>query len=1002
MAHNRIHWRVLVSLSLVALGVLTRCPFGSAQRTPAQYSVTSWGHKDGLPSTFLYAIAQTGDGFLWLGTADGLVRFDGVQFTPWHPALPAGQPLGQVRALVAARDGSLLIGTGTGLFGRMRNGNLQTAQLYSPVESIQESQDGSLWVATSTDLWHLEDASLQPRQSPIAMPAGWLSGPLQDSDGTEWITTQAGIFSVDGHRLVRRKDQGAWLFHNQDGHLAWLDQRGDIHSLQQSDSQRRANVPQPSSLTIAQVTADRSGCVWIATQGNGVLRLATTGGHTATEHFTRDDGLSSNFVRAIFQDREQNLWVATENGLNRLRRNDVLLLTRQNGLLSDTVTSIAAGNDGSLWLATPDGLERLRNEQPATYRGVRVLSLLMSLDQQLWAGSARGLLRWDNGRLVASKEDAEFAAVTTLTQGAAGTLWFYDAEKGLFRQQSGHAPTTVTNLFLRHQAVTAMVAVTDNEMWFGLAGGNIVAYRQGAFHTYSQADGLPGGAIHGLATGRTGELWAATERGLCLFTTGTRFTCWNAQSGLPGDRVLWALPDRKGNLWLGYNIGVAQINIQQLRATVSPAGGPFHGKLFDDGDGIENSPSLRGNSPAVFAPDGRLWLTTTRGVAILDPAHLRTNLLPPPVRILGLEADGQTINLAQPVRLRPLTRSLQFSFTALSLSDPRKVRFRYRLDGFDRQWHDGGGRRDAFYTNLPPGRYFFRVRAANNDGVWNDAGATLPFVLAPAYYQTVWFRLVFLGAVLLGGALVFRSRLRVAKRIMRMRYEERMEERTRIAQELHDHLIQEMMGISMQLEVADELTPSGERAKRPLQRALSLARSAIANGRLTLQSLRSRPISASTLMDTLRQTAESYPKKEGVSVHYIVEGEERLLHPEIAEDLSEIGQEALRNALKHAGGADISVLLRYSPSSLELRVQDHGGGIADTLLHTGIPGHFGLAGMRERAARIAAVMTIDSRSCQGTTVHVSVPASRAWQEEAASKASYLSRLFRTARQEKAK
>ena len=368
----------------------------------------------------------------------------------------------------------------------------------------------------------------------------------------------------------------------------------------------------------------------------------------------------------------------------------------------------------------------------------------------------------------------------------------------------------------------------------------------------------------------------------------------------------------------------------------------------------------------------------------MDPARLNVNFLPPPVHILGLDADGQSVDVSRPISLRPLTRSVRFSFTGVSLTVPRKVRFRYMLEGFDREWRDGGATREAFYTNLPPRRYTFRVLASNNDGVWNNSGAQLTFFLKPAYYQTWWFRLLCAAAVVIAAILVFRRRLRSAQRLLRLRFEERMEERTRIAQELHDHLIQEMVGISMQLEVADELTPGSADAKTPLHRALKLSRSAIANGRLTLQSLRQPRVTAAALIDSLRRTADAYPEQNRIPVEYRVDGHERLLRPDIAEDLCELGMEALRNALKHVRKGTIHVDVRYGAAKLELTVIDEGEGITEQVLQAGIPGHYGVAGMRERAARMEAALSINSVPGQGTTVHVAVPAARAYQDERSS------------------
>jgi signal transduction histidine kinase/ligand-binding sensor domain-containing protein len=1003
-----VKWLHQIPLIVAVLGVLAPCQLVYAAQMTPQYSITVWGHKDGLPSTFVYAIAQTDDGFLWLGTADGLVRFDGVQFASWRSIQPSEAPLGQVGALCVSSHGGLWLGTSAGTLGRIRNDRLQSTSLHSAVESIEEARDGSLWVAGATTLWHLDATNLSLIQPPMALSGNWLSGPLEDDDGTQWITTRQGVFRVDSqNKLTPIDGHLSWLFPAQDGRLALLDESGRVRSPQNEKTIRRSGgvVPQPS--TIFGVTAAGDGSLWIALRGNGIMRLTTAGANVSERRFTRNDGISSDFVRVVFEDREHNLWAATEDGLNRLRPNNVLSLTRREGLLNGTVTSIAPARDGSVWLGTLAGLERMAGGKQEVYlQGTGILSLLTSRDGQIWAGTTRGLMQWTNGSMFLQPQDAKFNTITALAEDATGTLWVYDHNEGLFRQQPGQPPEAVTNSELAGKSVTAMYSGQSGEVWFGLDNGDMVTYRGGAYHAYSTRDGLSGGKVHGMSEGTAGGLWVATERGLCLFT-GEHFDCRNTQNGLPGNRILWAISDAIGNMWLGYSIGVARLDLRELRDAEVRGAEKLRWKLYDDRDGIESSPDLNGNAPAALAQDGRLWLTTSQGVSVLDPAHLRSNPHPPQVHILEVEADGQQMDLSRRINMPPLTRSIQFSFTGLSLSDPQNVRFRYRLDGFDREWRDGGSRRYASYTNLPPGRYLFRVCAANSDGVWNNTGAALDFNLAPAYFQTLWFRLLCLGVALAGALFLFRVRLLSAQRNMRLRYEERVEERARIAQELHDHLIQEMVGIGMQLEVADALTPGSAGAKSPLERALALSRSAIASGRLTLHSLRSRPMSGTVLLETLRAVVEAYARTDRPPVQYLVDGNERPLGPEIAEDVSEISQEALRNALKHAGNSTIVAHLHYGAASFDLSVRDDGGGIDDSVLRSGAPGHYGIVGMRERAARAQAELTIQSTLGRGTTVHVRVPAIRAYQNDPDANAGAKNRWstwwpFRRARKEMGK
>ena len=299
-------WRDRFSWVVTSLGLLVICPLIRAEQITAQYSVASWGHKDGLPSTFVLSIAQTSDGFLWLGTDDGLVRFDGVQFTQWRPAMPKGELPGQVRVVRVSPHGELLFGTGTGLVGIMRKDEVEATQLDTAVDSIQDAADGSVWVATNAALWHLAAGTLEPTEPPIQLPAGWASGPLQGGDGREWIATQTGLFYVDAGRIVQVASGRTWLLTAPSGHPAWLDQNGGLHLLGISGAQAGTRAIANSGAAISTVMADSNGCLWIGTAGDGVLRVPSDP-RAPVQHYTRSDGLSSGFIRSIFEDREHKI-----------------------------------------------------------------------------------------------------------------------------------------------------------------------------------------------------------------------------------------------------------------------------------------------------------------------------------------------------------------------------------------------------------------------------------------------------------------------------------------------------------------------------------------------------------------------------------------------------------------------------------------------------------------------------------------------------------------------
>jgi signal transduction histidine kinase len=378
-------------------------------------------------------------------------------------------------------------------------------------------------------------------------------------------------------------------------------------------------------------------------------------------------------------------------------------------------------------------------------------------------------------------------------------------------------------------------------------------------------------------------------------------------------------------------------------------------------------------SAAVRAVDRSLWFRTSEGVAIIDSQHMATNLVAPPVHIERIVADAADIDMVRPVRLRPLTMDVEIDYTALSLAEPRNVRFRYKLEGFDSEWRDAGGRRQAFYTNLPPRAYRFRVVGSNNDGVWNDAGAGLDFTLLPAFYQTRAFLLLSaIGLIIVSWGL-YRLRVWQVTSRLRDRFEERLKERTRIAQDLHDNLIQDVMGISLQIEVTEQLLPGDVPARKSLGRALRLCRSALEQGRRTLNDLRSGPLSAVDLVRSFSQLSDECAGESGIRADVIVEGSERPLNATAGNDVLQVGRQAIANAFQHSHAREIHVLLSYGQQQLQIRVQDNGSGMTEEQLNAARPGHYGIVGMHERAERLGGSLSIRSRAGEGTEVTLLVP-----------------------------
>lgn len=952
----------------------------------SEYTHTVWTHKDGLPSAFIYSIAQTQDGYLWLATTDGLVRFDGVRFVHWRPKTGHTALLGVVRSLCAARDGSLWIGTAAGLVGHIRGDDLTTFSVGAQAEAMLEDRDGTLWVTTEDRVLRFRSGTQEQIGTAMTLPGTFFSGPFQDESGSTWLSTDNGVLRLDSRdpelRFVTVTKSKYWLSEDTSGTI-WIT-RPDGSTRPVNDGQMFTGTGRIKTLEVHTVLRDSGGNTWIGTLGQGLARLRADS-HDARkkERFSQLDGLSGDFVWCLLEDREHNIWVGTQNGLNRFRDEKVTTLTGREGLASESVSALAAGPEGAIWASTSVGINRIDGQHRDLYlKGASAMGLSVDSKNVLWAGTNRGVARLENGKWwnLPMPAGIRLQDVTVITADQEKGVWLIDARKGLYRWANGRITDFSNEPLLKGKSILAARGDGRGKVWFGLYEGGVVVFDGHRFHAYSETDGLAGGSVNAVHIDDLATVWIGTERGLSRLE-GQKFVTWNMANGLPGERVLWILSDSGGRIWLGYSIGVACVSRSELDRAARDSSHRVAYSFLDDGDGLKGNPERGWQSPAVRAGDGNLWFRTSEGVAVVDPQDLTRNLVVPPVHVERLVADGAAVDATQPVRLQPLTRDIEVDYTALSLAEPRNVRFRYKLEGFDSDWRDAGMRRHAFYTNLRPRAYRFRVLACNNDGVWNETGASLDFDLLPAFYQTQWFRLFCALVLIILAWGAYRLRVWQVTTHLRERFEERLKERTRIAQELHDSLIQDVMGISLQIEVTDELLPADLPAKQSLARALRLCKSALDAGRRTLSDLRSAPISAADLVKSFSQSTDELARDTGTVVDVIVEGRERPLNALAGNDVLQTGRQAIINALQHAHARKIHVLLSYGERLLQIRVQDNGRGINEETLNLRRPGHYGIAGMKERAERLGGSISIRSRVGEGTEVNLTVPAHLLYQDD---------------------
>jgi len=721
----------------------------------SQYAHTSWTVRDGYSPGAVFAMAQTPDGYLWLGAEFGLFRFDGLRFTRWQP--PAGQTLPEnPYSLLVSRDGTLWIGTYAGLAswdGAKLTLYPEIGKLF--VTSLLEDREGAVWAGTfeaPARLCRVRSGRPQCFEGDFGK---WILSLTEDSSGALWAAAETGLwrwrpgspklYEAPGMRLgdLTTTADGQLLIGIRGAGLKRL--AGEVLEPYQV---RSASTP-GGLLTDRDVNSnkllrDRDGGLWIGTDERGLIHLHDR----KADFFTKADGLSGNVACSLFEDREGNIWFASSAGLDRFRAMPVATISVKQGLPSDATKSVVASADGSVWVATHQGLIRWTNTGPTAY-GVKAglpndeaQSLFQDFRGRVWVTTNRGLAYVDDDRLVTvsgltSKE------VFSITGDQDGTLWL-SGNEGFSRWQNGRFIENLSWSSLGRQQQAKVLVADGGGVWLAFwRDGGVLYFKDGKVRaSYSATDGLGAGHVAGLRLDREGALWASTEQGGLSRIKDGRISTLTTDNGLPCNTIHWSIEDDAGALWMYAACGLIRITHDEVDAWIAEPTRRIEAKLLDATDGVR----LSGVSPAYYNPpvakaaDGKLWFLSGEGVQVVDPKNLPINTIPPPVYIDHVIADRKTYAVANGLRLPPLVRDVALEFTALSLVAPEKVRFRYRLEGHDKEWQEVGDRREAFYTNLAPGSYRFRVTAANNSGVWNKEGALLDFSIAPAFYQTNWFR----------------------------------------------------------------------------------------------------------------------------------------------------------------------------------------------------------------------------------------------------------------------
>jgi signal transduction histidine kinase/ligand-binding sensor domain-containing protein len=1007
LAPRRRNTPVIRCIRLI-LGFLLACGVAHAldpNRKISQYAHSAWRIQDGYFPSFPLATTQTTDGYIWIGTRAGILRFDGVRFVPWSPPGEDRLRSPEVHALRGTSDGSLLIGTAAGLWQWKDQRLTGFPDLISSlITGILEDDGGTVWVTRARLRDRLGGQVCEVAQGHSRCynvlndaPNYGLYDLAEDSTGNLWLAGETAFvkwnprtpvketFPISGsvpnassvHGLVLGADGTMWVGITMSGRGLGLEHfvNGTLSSL------KTANWDS-SSIGVSRLLRDSHEALWVATFDKGVYRIRSG----VVDHFDSAAGLTGDHVLALFEDREGDIWVATTEGIDCFRDLAVATFSMHEGLAQE-VNTVIASRDGTIWAGGARGLDALKGGSTTSFfrtgknlPGEEITSLLEDHEGRLWVGLDHTMSVLKNGKFVPIKrpDGSPLGFVVGIDEDTDGNIWAETTAnpRQLIRLRDFHVKEILPSPQM--PAARKVSADPRGGIWLGLLNGDLSRYRDGKLDTF-QFLHREGALVGQVDADADGSVLGATPFGLLGWRKGIR-QILTARNGLPCDGVNSFIRDNQDEIWLSLQCGLVRISSQDFEKWWGHSDIKLPVHVFDSLDGVQ--PGLAPFQGAARSPDGKLWFANGAVLQVIDPAHLPYNSLPPPVHVEELQVNGNRLQPSAQLKLPALTRNLVLRYTALSYVAPQKVFFRYILDGQDKGWQDAGTRREAFYTNLAPGSYRFHVVACNNDGVWNETGAALDFSIAPAFYQTTWFKAACVLAILGLIYLAYCLRVQQLSRQLRVRMYERLAERTRIAQELHDTLLQSFQGLMLRFQGANEIILSNpSEAKEALEGALDRADQALTESRKAIQGIRTDPFADRDLEHVLRAimndlaSDELLTKGKRPTTSVLVEGKPRNVDPGVREEICKVAREAFRNALTHGEAQHIEAEIAFSSRFLRVRFRDDGVGINEVVLKEGVrAGHWGLTGMKERAKRLRGQLNMWSKPGAGTEVELTVPA----------------------------
>lgn len=982
---------LIVALALICLALRSQTATGlDNRRALTQAFLRIWQLQQGLPRATIFAIRQTSDGYIWLATQDGLVRFDGIRFVPMPER--NGIQFDKLWAMDLVEDAQQNVWVATIGQGLVRVRDDHGARQYTmkdglpsdDVRALAPTKSG-LWITTPNGVALVGDKIVSfGMDQGLATNDVWAVCEAPDGkvyfggEGGELSIWDGKSFTVQSLKSIPNKSLVRALLAREDGSI-WVGTDNGLVKLKDNQERLFTVGDGLADDTVLSLAAGSEDCLWIGTK-EGFSRMV--GGKF--ESFRTDEGLSQSTVLAMLEDREGSLWVGTKHGLNQFTDRRAVIFTTREGLPSNDIGPVLQDSQGKIWVGTLGaGLSSYDGERFVTLTTLsdglpsdRIYALAESADGVLWVGTDRGLSRVRNGKVEATftrNEGLPSDFILCLLSDHKSQIWAGTSQgvamlrDGRFEQPKGDSDALSI-------PIHSLVEQRDQTLLLAGGDGRLFRYANDELRAF-RPDGLPPDDVSALHVDGHGMLWlGTTDKGLFL-VDGSKLRHFETKDGLFDDEIFAIVSDEHDRLWMACGRGVFYVSRDQLMAYEPGKSKPLESSPFTPTDSSRTIECRGGVRPAMWTmKDGSIWCSTVRGVIVIDPQRINRVLPPTPLVVDEVLVNGRYFSPDKISDSLVGNTNVEFRYAALSFVAPTRTTYQYKLDGFDKDWVDAGARREAFYTNLPPGTYQFHVRCRTFNGDFGEAQSFPPFTVLPHFYQRTWF--FPLCAILIGlsGWGLYRMRVRRIKDQMRAV----VSERSRIARELHDTLIQGFSGVTMQMQALATRLPTNDEREN-LQEIIRDAGVCLRDARRSVAGLRREPEGQSSLATAITHAAKQLTETHDVHLNLHVRRDLPALPLDVEYNLLRIAQEAILNSIKHSGANTIEVSLERAADEIQLAITDDGNGFMESGGNGAALGHYGLVGMRERAMQIGADFNLDSEPGRGTRISVNMPILRSEQ-----------------------